>query len=1125
MQRTELSHGTVLLLNNQRYIIDTVIGDGATCIVYSAHYQDAVGYSHRVNIKECYPYKAEVKRTEIGLCWASENERDNSLALLRRAYEKLMDWQNESFAVNVFDICEANNTLYIIMNADKGRTFDQETSKSLCDILTTIKLLTYFVGKYHANGYLHLDLKPSNFLIYPRPSEHIVLFDMDTVTAMDDIMSGRAKYVSYSDEWAAPEQKQGKISKLCPATDLFSIGAILFEKVMGRPVCAADMGMFADWEFEGELFENVNPKIKRLLRSIFHKTLAANTSRRYQSANLMIADLDDAIETARAGQPFLISQDLHLVPHFAGRKKEILNIRQAFSNKKKAVFLHGIGGIGKSSLALAYAVRNKRDYDNVLFCRYRDSLEGMLDDIDVFNCEATDEQKRKTLKRLLDQHTLVIVDNFDTTVDKEPFLYELLQFRCHFIFTTRTDFKYLPNNSVQIEVLALDYEQLEVLFCKVSGMETVSAEDREKLRRLLKSVDYHTYVTELLGRQMAASGWSLNRLISKLKTGMDDLYASPKIRIVKDQRVYKDVIPEIIRMLFHIANLDEDSQQTLRNMYMLRFLNIDYDTYYEFTYRFKREYKHDVDSLNDLAELGWLQKNGTYFTVHPLVEELIKNDLNPNEENCHGVYDKVKGYIRDCCDEWTEYDQDDVEQEKYKRISNFLCMFFCNVSLESERNRQLLFKWLIGVAEHESAEVGSPFDTGFSKLYQSLISLISDGKTTADEAVKIRYIILAAWLRQAPVIYYGEYDYKNQLCQEMLLESFSLAVEAADELPSDEKENALDRIYKLIFDRVQRYHFCLIPNDFLQQLYAERPHACSFSAYKKYSFGFPLSLSEELEVKEIEKSINEMFFENDSSSVSKNTDTDEETQCIDAFNSSENKVSFIEQIINDRSIPAFKRAKLVGCCREKIFQPLQRWGYVASETDMLDWSVMEQILSVEESFLISDEIQCENSSEREELYSQLSDNAVNQIIVFVVLEKIGNYKNALENLMDNVGREIEWYLSIDSLWSRYVDLCNYGSMPLLSVLNGLKNIKKTSWFLPCLIRYADGWEKYIEENNFDANPIFPIYEEIVECADLALLEQDIPACFQLDYSAISKKYRERMDAITGISYSVRQREE
>lgn len=120
---------------------------------------------------------------------------------------------------HAFDLFETNGTLYSVTDITEGTTFDKDKSKGLSDILKTALALSKVVGKYHNSGYLHLDIKPSNFLVIPETRELVVLFDMDSVTSMDDIKNENVRCVPYSKGWAAPEQMQGQIAKLCPATD------------------------------------------------------------------------------------------------------------------------------------------------------------------------------------------------------------------------------------------------------------------------------------------------------------------------------------------------------------------------------------------------------------------------------------------------------------------------------------------------------------------------------------------------------------------------------------------------------------------------------------------------------------------------------------------------------------------------------------------------------------------------------------------------------------------------------------------------------------------------------------------------------------------------------------------
>lgn len=578
MGRIALKNGTIVT-GDQTYIIDSVAGDGANCIVYFAHYQDNAGYTHDVLLKECYPAASNISRTENDLIWIDSAEQNRDIAAFQDAYKKLMQAQNteknRNSTVVAFQTFNANGTMYSVVHKDIGVTYDKEAGKSLLENLETALALTKTVKNYHGNGYLHLDIKPSNFLVIPETRQLVKLFDLDTVMPKAEIAT--AQCIPYSEEWAAPEQLQGQRNKICEATDLYAIGAILFEKIMGRKVEQQDCGLFADWSFDVPCFDNINPKVKRLLRNIFRKTLAVSVGRRYQSAAEMITDLDKVVDTINAGLPFLISDCPPITGNIIGRSGDIESIRQAFSSSAKTVFLHGDAGIGKSTLAIAYGNTFLKDYDAVLFVRYEDSLETVIEDIasNLQNCDDSDSDRKKILRRvLLDQNTLVIVDNFDVELDQDLYFEEFLRYCAHFIFTTRTDFSAAYSGDlIQLEVNELPNAELVRVFENASGI--VASEHNELLEKLFAKVAYNTYVVELLGRQAAASGWSIERLYSKVKTGLDNLADSEKVRTNKDGRIAKLTIPELIRVTWRIANLSESRKQVLRNLYMLRFLLVD----------------------------------------------------------------------------------------------------------------------------------------------------------------------------------------------------------------------------------------------------------------------------------------------------------------------------------------------------------------------------------------------------------------------------------------------------------------------------------------------------------------------------------------------------------------------
>ncbi|MGN0391880.1 MAG: hypothetical protein ACI4FW_03350 [Bariatricus sp.] len=553
MVRNYLISGEKVELNNRQYTIDKVAGEGATCIVYSATYVDDRNHPHRVNIKECYPYKANIVRDGHTILWNSEEEREQSFEKFYDSYDKLINIQNvaklNNSTAHGSDICEANGTLYYVLDFNDGKTFEEDDC-SVQDALKTVKALAETVGKYHKNRYLHLDIKPSNFLTIDETRELVVLFDMDTVVCMDDIKAGKVNIVPYSKNWAAPELKRGLLSKLCPATDIYAIGAILFEKVMGRKVDASDSTVLAEWDFDNEKLENLNPKIKRLLRNIFAKTLSANIKRRYQSIDALVKDLEKAIQIANT-DIYIKGMDIVCDHHFVGRTNELQLIEQSFKEKKKAVFLHGIGGIGKTEISKKYAENHKSDYDVILFIRYNNkmSLQEHLDEIDIINFDGEMKERRKQLIRLLDEHTLVIIDNFDIAIGSDNGLRALFDTNAKVIVSTRTDFSFVYNGEkyLQIEVDPLETSNIMELFVHCSRMRSVNETQKEIIEKILKIIENHTYAAELLAKQVDSSGWTVDELYKRIKEGLETLIGSEKVIASKDDEILKDNSFNILR--------------------------------------------------------------------------------------------------------------------------------------------------------------------------------------------------------------------------------------------------------------------------------------------------------------------------------------------------------------------------------------------------------------------------------------------------------------------------------------------------------------------------------------------------------------------------------------------------
>ena len=687
MKRTPLSIGSTIQAkggSSYTYIIDRVIGDGASSIVYEAHYIDSAYGRHDVRLKECYPYASDIQRIETELVWANAETATNDKIAFTTAYHKLLDFQNttklRNSTAHIFDLCEANGTLYSVMDVNEGQTFEQDKSEKLSDILKTTLALARVVEKYHNNGYLHLDIKPSNFLVIPETRELVILFDVDSVTSMEDIASGKVKCASYSKGWAAPEQMQGRIDKLCPATDVYSIGAILFQKIMGRAVENEDIGIFANWDFNGELFDDINPAIKRLLREIFKNTLAANIKRRYQVVQELVVALVEAIKAAEQEQ-YMESDFPILDVKFVGREKELTDISNKFDKGAKAVFLHAFGGVGKTTLVKKYAQQHEKDYDVILFKEYEQGLAQIIDGIYVYN-ESTDDKKehRNTLKTLFSKgKTLLIIDNFDVEDDDD--LTYILSLNCDIIFTTRNDYSQYYS-SEKIDILELDYlavEDLVQVFKNEYGKPITESEE-DIVGDVIERFGYVTKIVPIIAKQIIASHITIEAFSERIT---DDVFAAfdeenEDIRITANGKPIRTNSLVYIRAAFNIANLSNEYVTALRYLYMLR--HHESLTFTEYK-RITGEKKLDV--LNQLIFLNWVSvekyededENESIvqveeIRVHQLVYDLIAKDFMPTYENVPGIVSYIDSQFH-CVSEFT-CEHSGKDTVNFEEISSFV---------------------------------------------------------------------------------------------------------------------------------------------------------------------------------------------------------------------------------------------------------------------------------------------------------------------------------------------------------------------------------------------------------------------------------------------------------------------
>lgn len=1094
----------------REFQIEYQIGDGASCIAYEATLVNGSNAGLRYRIKECYPYNASIVRRGLSLVWENEEEREHAFTRLRFSHQLLLQLRNDEQlgdSMVVSSLYEGNNTLYMVMELNHAQTYDKVRETSIHSALESTRVLASHIGQLHDKGYLHLDIKPSNFLVKHQPSTSVWLFDVDSFTSLDDIATDKAMSYPYSEGNAAPEQLCGKTKKLCPATDIYAIGAILFSKIMGRPVCNADMGLFADWDFSGPLFENVNPKVKRILREIFHKTLSASTSRRYQTTTELVRDIGKALNVTIEGKPYLQASERRNTIRFVGREKELSDIHQAFRQGHHAVFLHGEGGIGKSSVAIAYGEKYNTAYDVVIFLRYRDSLRDLIDDISICNYddESNTDGKRRLLRKLLDKHVLLIVDNFDVDIDQDEFLPDLLDYPAHILFTSRTNFAAAyEGNVAQIEIERLPDEHLVDLFSHASKMEASVFAGTDAFAKLCKRVEYNTYLIDLLGRQCDSSCISVDTLWSRIKHGLTNLKPLEKVWTRKDDKPAKRNISDALRVLFRVADLDEDQQRALRNLYMLRFLSVNWEAYCSFSCA------RNIDVVNDLVDRGWVQKHGSFFSLHPLVEELVERDLQPNEENC-AVFTTLRITIDETIELYGMYGAaEDLERE---HKIDMLYSFALHSDLTNPDVRKLVLYWIKQSILSEEGMPSSSYDIdGWEILskFDSITALLS-----SEEIVTIRFLHLIhsmfyckwtpdensdeRWKRVSPAV----------PCYCLFMRSlYDVSRDCAYQAVAD----VAKALHNWVLYNLQKIDF---PQQIVKNLYAFSPESFDKFAGVRCEFGLPVS-DEELAIwnkpsilcnPPADMEDEEDDFEEDESFY---------TQYVTAYHSCSNKVDFVRKVYADETIFYSDRFEIIYRCLERPF-----WHLYMNIRDIdyswVNWAEQVEILDIEHANLL-----LEDFVDRD---SYLEENLTNRILAHAALSNIPVFEKLIDELFMNDAKEAKRMLNHNTPWWTLAERKTQIFQQWPRAIYGLVSMKRASYAAPVVKRIIEGWQEYVRKLP-DYTPdsereLISLFQLFIECLEAAEMESNIPEQYRLPYNDLIWEYERRIDELTDTKFIIK----
>jgi eukaryotic-like serine/threonine-protein kinase len=198
--------------------------------------------------------------------------------------------------VAVYEVGEVRGQHYFSMEFIDGRSLAQivrDSPLAAARAAGYLRTVAEAIHYAHTRGILHRDLKPSNVLIdnddHPRITDFGLAkrFTGDSELTVSGAIVGTASYMP-------PEQAYGRGAEVGPASDVYSLGAMLYELVTGRPPFKAETPLETLRQARDCVPASpraLNPKLPRDLETICLKCLAKEPRQRYASAKDLAEDL------------------------------------------------------------------------------------------------------------------------------------------------------------------------------------------------------------------------------------------------------------------------------------------------------------------------------------------------------------------------------------------------------------------------------------------------------------------------------------------------------------------------------------------------------------------------------------------------------------------------------------------------------------------------------------------------------------------------------------------------------------------------------------------------------------------------------------------------------------------
>ncbi|MCC2084345.1 serine/threonine protein kinase [Staphylococcus sp. HMSC068D08] len=232
------------------------------------------------------------------------NEKEETLRRFEREVNNSTQLFSENI-VNVYDVDEEDDCFYLIMEYIDGPTLSEYIhTHGPLNIDTAIQFTQQILNgiqEAHHKRIVHRDIKPQNILI--DKNKTLKIFDFGIAKALSETSLTQTNHVLGTVQYLSPEQAKGEPTD--ESTDIYSIGIVLYEMLVGEPPFNGETAVSIAIKHIQDAIPNVTDirqDVPQALSNVILKATEKDVSDRYINIQAMMDDLSSALIDSRANE-------------------------------------------------------------------------------------------------------------------------------------------------------------------------------------------------------------------------------------------------------------------------------------------------------------------------------------------------------------------------------------------------------------------------------------------------------------------------------------------------------------------------------------------------------------------------------------------------------------------------------------------------------------------------------------------------------------------------------------------------------------------------------------------------------------------------------------------------------